>query len=339
MIDEAKMANPSELSPRAAIALMSLQLRSTVQEAVEAEAEADAVDTDAALWQLRSRLAPLLEDRRRALDEEVAAERERAAAQIAAAHAEADRIVAAAVEEAAARVAAEEAARVAAEEAAARVAAEEAARVAAEAEAARAAAEEAARVAAEEAAARAAAEEAALVAAEEEAARVAAEEAAAAAAPDLGTAAPTMLPPIMAVAPLDEPLAAETPLFDDPLTEWAPDPDESRPPELLPSPATTRMPRVGPQLPPPPVPAVSAGESAPVHVVIDAASFARAFAAAMAASLENRPAPYQLPPQAWVPYQAPPAKKSFWSHAWHPDVLLSGLAMVIVIIVLIAWTG
>ena len=41
----------------------------------------------------------------------------------------------------------------------------------------------------------------------------------------------------------------------------------------------------------------------------------------------------------YVPVQAPPAKKSFWAHAWHPDVLLSGLAMVIVIIVLIAWTG
>jgi hypothetical protein len=42
-----------------------------------------------------------------------------------------------------------------------------------------------------------------------------------------------------------------------------------------------------------------------------------------------------------VQYVAPPPQKktSFWSHAWHPDVLLSGLAMVIVIIVLVAWTG
>jgi len=42
----------------------------------------------------------------------------------------------------------------------------------------------------------------------------------------------------------------------------------------------------------------------------------------------------------WVPSQTTPSKKkSFWANAWHPDLLLSGLAMVIVVIVLIAWTG
>ena len=305
MIDEAKMANPSDLSPRAAIALMSLQLRSTVHEAVEAEAEADAIDTEAALWQLRSRLGPLIEDRRRALEEEVAAERKRAAEQIADAHAEAHRIVVAAVEKAAARVAAEEAA-------------------------ARAAEEEAA-------------QEAAARAAEEEAARVAAQEAVAdlpgveLAVPE--PAAPTMTPPAPPLAPQDGPATAETPLFDDPLVEWPPDASEPAVPEPLPAPVTMPMPRASSQLPPPPVPAVANGERAPLHVVIDAESFARAFAAAIAPALENRQAPYQLPPQGWMPHQAPAPKKSFWSHAWHPDVLLSGLAMVIVIIVLVAWTG
>ena len=89
------------------------------------------------------------------------------------------------------------------------------------------------------------------------------------------------------------------------------------------------------------LPAVADG-SQPMHVVIDADSFGRAFAAAMApvlATLNQGPTQGQYPPPGWVPVQAPPAKKSFWSHAWHPDVLLSGLAMVIVIIVLIAWTG
>jgi hypothetical protein len=380
MIDETKMADPSELSPRAAIALMSLKLRSTVQEAIEAEAEADAVDADAALWQLRSRLGPLMDDRRRSLDEQVAAERERAAAEIAAAHAEADRIVAAAVAEAAARVAAEEAARVAAEEAArvaaaeaARVAAEEAARVAAE-EAARVAAEEAARVAAEEAA-RVAAEEAARIAAEAEAAHIADVGAAGTATdqaatlsghpdvaedgavestsePELGGLTPMLLFPMAEV--LDVVPHAETPLFDDPMVEWAPDEsveaveEESVTSEQLPAPpATLVMPSIEPLVPPPPPSAVGSPWSAPdlapsgrssMHVVIDADSFARAFAAAIAPALEHREA--QLP-QGWMPYPAPaPApKKSFWSHAWHPDVLLSGLAMVIVIIVLIAWTG
>jgi hypothetical protein len=89
------------------------------------------------------------------------------------------------------------------------------------------------------------------------------------------------------------------------------------------------------------LPAV-AGQAQPVHVVIDAESFAAAFAAAMApvlATIEQGSTQIQQPPAGWVPAQAAPAKKSFWAHAWHPDVLLSGLAMVIVIIVLIAWTG
>jgi hypothetical protein len=84
------------------------------------------------------------------------------------------------------------------------------------------------------------------------------------------------------------------------------------------------------------------GQAQPLHVVIDAESFAAAFAAAVApvlAVLNQGSTQGQYPPPGWVPVQAPPAKKSFWAHAWHPDVLLSGLAMVIVIIVLIAWTG
>ena len=79
-----------------------------------------------------------------------------------------------------------------------------------------------------------------------------------------------------------------------------------------------------------------------MHVVIDADSFAKAFAAALAPVLEARnqaPGYGSYPPQAYMPVPAPAPKKSFWAHAWHPDVLLSGLAMVIVIIVLVAWTG
>ena len=75
------------------------------------------------------------------------------------------------------------------------------------------------------------------------------------------------------------------------------------------------------------------------HVIIDADAFARAFAAAIAPLVEARQAQTFQPPVGWVPPQTTPAKKSFWANAWHPDVLLSGLAMVIVVIVLIAWTG
>jgi hypothetical protein len=298
MIDETTMADASELSPRAAIALMSLTLRSTIQEALDAEAEADAVDADAALWQLRSRLAPLIDDRRRALDEEVAAERERAAAQIAAAHAEADRMIAAAVDAAAARVAAEQAAAAEAEQAAA-------------AEAERKAAAEAAPVPAE---------------------------------------AATWIEP-----EVDEP-EADTSLFDDPMVEWAADEPAEEP---APSRATVLMPAVHAVVPPPPpplprptptpplptlspwaAPGVTHSEGPSMQVVIDAESFARVFAAAIAPALENRqPLQQQQAPTGWMPYQPPTPKKSFWSHAWHPDVLLSGLAMVIVIVVLVAWTG
>jgi hypothetical protein len=313
MIDEAKMADPADLSPRAAIAVLSLQLRSTVQAAIDAEAEADAVDANAALWQLRSRLAPLIEDRRRALEDEVAAERERAAEQIAAAHAESDRLVAAAVEAAAARRAADVAA------------------------AERRAAEDAAR-------------------AEELAAAQLAE----ASAELVEPAGHELSPP--AVEPLDPPLVpivpivpggqhepgAATSLFDDPMSEWAPQPalDPAPDPEpiaLLRPPVTMPMPRVGPDTPVLPTaaaaPAPVVGDRPAMHVVIDAESFATAFATALAPFMEGRQqAPYQ-PPPGWAAQQAPAPKKSFWSHAWHPDVLLSGLAMVIVIIVLIAWTG
>jgi len=94
MIEEAATVDMKQLSPRAAIALLSLQLRSALQDATEAEAAADAIDVDAALWQLRSRLTPLIEDRRRALEAEVAIERELAAERIAEAHVEAERIIA-----------------------------------------------------------------------------------------------------------------------------------------------------------------------------------------------------------------------------------------------------
>ncbi len=57
------------LSPRARIAILTLRLRAVQQEAEAAEADASTGDIDVSLGQLRAKLAPLVEDRRCALDE------------------------------------------------------------------------------------------------------------------------------------------------------------------------------------------------------------------------------------------------------------------------------
>jgi hypothetical protein len=84
---------PATLSPRAAIALLSLQLRAAVQEAETAEAEAAVVDEDAARAQLRARLEPLIDERRRALDDALSSARAEASAAVMSARAEAARMI------------------------------------------------------------------------------------------------------------------------------------------------------------------------------------------------------------------------------------------------------
>jgi hypothetical protein len=82
------------------------------------------------------------------------------------------------------------------------------------------------------------------------------------------------------------------------------------------------------------------GDTRAVNVVIDAESFARAFAAAIAPVIEARAQqPPVIPESYFRALPSAPAKKGFWSHAWHPDVLLSLLAMIIVLVVLVAWAG
>lgn len=91
----------------------------------------------------------------------------------------------------------------------------------------------------------------------------------------------------------------------------------------------------------------------PVNVVIDAEAFARVFAAVFATIADERLAawgpnvnapmrygtgPYPTQMYATLPQPAPvPVKQSFWSHAKHVDVLLLSAAMVIVLVVLAAW--
>ena len=73
------------LSPRANIALLTLQLRAALQEAAAAEADEAASDDDAARAQLRERAVPLIEKRRAELDAILARERAEASAKVAAA--------------------------------------------------------------------------------------------------------------------------------------------------------------------------------------------------------------------------------------------------------------
>ena len=346
MIDEAPMSDRTRLSPRAGIAVLSLQLRSTVQEAIEAEAAADAIDVEGALWQLRSRLTPLIDERRRALDDEVAEERARGAEAIAAARLQAERVVVAAIEAVAARAMAGRAAA-------------ELARRATEAQALW---------------------EPVVEVLPEPDVEVLPEpdvevlpEPVVEVLPEPDVAAP-IEPDVAAPIELEAPVELASPVLFDQAEFWAPEVDAADskplspppPPVLLlrppPPPVLLLPPPELPVLPPPSAPMtlvlpeldgrsvdelaewapnIDRGGPQPLHVVLDADSFARAFAAAMAPILEARAqAPqYLYPPPGYVAPQAPPVKRSFWAHAWHPDVLLSGLAMVIVIIVLIAWTG
>jgi hypothetical protein len=79
----------------------------------------------------------------------------------------------------------------------------------------------------------------------------------------------------------------------------------------------------------------------PINVVIDAEAFARVFATVLAAVLEERAVawPFGTPVIAALPQesQPSPAQRSFWSQARNLDVFLSGLAMVIVLVILFSW--
>lgn len=90
------------------------------------------------------------------------------------------------------------------------------------------------------------------------------------------------------------------------------------------------------------LPAVREDGSTQVNVVIDAEAFARAFAAVLAPILESRQQQQQAPQPPVMPHYRivePEPRKSFWSQAWHADVLLALAAIVIVVVVLVAWMG
>jgi hypothetical protein len=87
-------SNGFVLAPRAAIAQLTLQLRAAMHEVAAAEVDHDSIDQEAAVSQLRARLAPLMDARRRTLDEALATAEVEAATAVAAARLEAESIVA-----------------------------------------------------------------------------------------------------------------------------------------------------------------------------------------------------------------------------------------------------
>lgn len=85
-------------------------------------------------------------------------------------------------------------------------------------------------------------------------------------------------------------------------------------------------------------PSLASG-STPIVVTLDAESFAKAFANALAGIAPQLGAAAGFRPDAPVfVSQAPAPKRSGWADAWHADVLLLALAMVIVLVILVAWS-
>ena len=300
------------LSPRAGVALLTLQLRAALQEAAAAEAEDAGWDLDESISHIRSRLAPRVEDRRRALDEEMTHERVAATDALARARADAAAIVANA-------------------------------QAAADADHDRREQQEALAAAAlvvHEVADDDVANEGADVAVDiaVEGAEVASDGA------EQADSAPQTEPP----GQFDEPPLVDRPTGADQAEATQPV-DASTVEtlarltalrnlvdELMRATATgAALPSLVPSPP----------ESASVKVVIDADSFGKAFSTAIATMMDERLAMHRAQQEAWmtapwrvVPAAAPPPKKSFWANAWHADVLLSVIAMIIVLVVLVAWS-
>jgi len=245
MLSDARTQGTAALPPRAGIALLTLQLRAALQDAADAEAAAVVGDDDAAREELRGRLEPLLDERRRVLDAALVQARVDAAGAVAAAHRAASVMLAQA-----------------------------------------------------------------------------------AAQPPVVEQPPAVEEPAIVVQPavVDEPAVVEP----------APIVVEAAAIETAVVQAVGALAMVENRSSLP-------VQQVPINVVIDAEAFAKVFATVFASMLDERASAWgggMAGRQAFAPAPAPvPAKQSFWTHARHPDVLLMGLAMVIVLVVLAAWLG
>lgn len=97
MLSDTHRGATASLPPRAGIAVLTLQLRAAVHEANEAEAEEVATGSEDPVTQLRAKLEQLTDDRRRALDDELAAARVDADVAVADARQESTRLLVASV--------------------------------------------------------------------------------------------------------------------------------------------------------------------------------------------------------------------------------------------------
>ncbi len=254
MLSEATSTARSALPARAAIALLTLQLRAALETAAAAETDAVSTDHSAAREQLRARLEPLMEERRGVLDAALAQTWADAAAEVAAA----ERAAAVMVAQATARISE-------------------------------------------------------------------------VAPPVEKVLAPVVgvdLPPVLVTESLPEP-------FVEPVVEPTVEPTV----ELVARPEAVALPVAA-------EPGQYGHAPLPTTVVIDAEGFATVFATVIASLLDERmlawgsamPTAYITPTPALLPVPVPvPVKQSFWTHARHPDVILMGLTMVIVLVVLAAW--
>ena len=332
MDSDLKAAGNPDLSPRAGIAMLTLQIRATAQEAGALEAQYTPIDHEAARQQLRDRLNPLIEERERAFVAELESVRVETERTLGAARREAADIVAE-------RLARQEAERIAAEAAEAeRLAAEAAEAERLEAERLEAEAAEAERLEEERLAAEAAEAE------RLEVERLAAEAAEAQRLEDERLEAERAAAERLEVArvALAANVLTETEVLDEPEAEYAPTSvfapivEAAEPTEVL-QPSQV----LSPQTPPAPAALpVLASSQAPINVTIDADAFARVFATVFASLIEHRlvdqPTQMYMRPMMEAPAPVQP-KQGFWSHARHPDVLLMGLATIIVLVVLAAW--
>ena len=274
MQSEAPSTGRSALPPRAGVALLTLQLRASLQEAKEAEAAA-ATDALAAREQLRERLEQLIEERRVQLD-----------AALADAHAEA----ATAIE------AAQRAASVMAAQASSTV--------------------NGASPAIENAAARRTTAPAPDAVSDIPAGDVATSV--------VESVAPKTLRVADERAPIDT-RSGSVGQSAQPLPAF----DEEPPTANLPIRQSARADRVEP--------AQTATPHVAANIVIDAEAFARVFATVLASMLDERFSALGGMPSRQVLAPPPPPKRSFRANVLHPDVILMGLTMIVVLFVLAAW--
>lgn len=303
MLSETVSTSDPSLPPRAGIALLTLQLRAALNEAAEAES-AGSADHDAARDQLRARLHPLLDERRRALDQALFEAQAHAHAKVAAAHRAAAVLAIQTTKRAAAAALVHASVAARSEPAVPTVAAfydEEPIVAAVDA-----------RVVADPAVENAlagntpAADTARLVA-------------------DLEWPITQVIPSLSAtvVTPCDDAMS------DGPVVAVA---------DTAEAPADVRW----SWPPPPPPPPTTNPTSITTNLVIDAEAFATVFATVFASVLDERLSALGTGVAPWhgyvpAPIAPAPVKQSFWAHARHTDVLLLTFAMIIGLVILAAW--